>query len=87
MLDFVSQVNFDTSDETRASKLPTDKTSTTMTTVGVCTTQRVNPLLATMLNNSIDVSVCITEDNKRHSDKQNRHFKKGHVKRSHMVHP
>ena len=57
LLDFGSQASFITSDTARALMLPTKKTSTTLTTLGAGTTQRVNQLLATKLNDSFDVNL------------------------------
>ena len=59
MLDSRSQIRFITSDKARALMLPIKETSTTLTPLVADTTQRVNQLLATKLNDSIDVSLFI----------------------------
>ena len=59
MLDSGSHASFITSDKTRALMLPTKKTSNTMTPLGAGTTQRVNQLLATKLNDSFNVNLFI----------------------------
>ena len=59
MLDSGSQASFITSDKARALMLSMKKTSTTLTPLGAGTTQRVNQLLATKLNDSIDVNMFI----------------------------
>ena len=56
-LDSGFQAIFNTSDSPRALLLPTKKSSTTLTPLGAGTTQRVNQLLATKNNNSIDVNI------------------------------
>ena len=54
LLDSGSQASFIISDKARTLMLPIKKASTTLTPLGSGTTQRVNQLLATKLNDSID---------------------------------
>ena len=56
-LDSVLQDSFITCDKARALMLHTKKISTTRTPFGAGSTQRVNQLLATKLNDSIDVNM------------------------------
>ena len=59
LLESGSQASFITSDKARTLMLPTKKTSTTLTPLGASTTRRVNQLLATKINGSIDVIMFI----------------------------
>ena len=88
MLDSGSQASLITSDKARALMLPTKKTSTTLTPLGAGTTQRVNQLLVTNLNDSIDVKLCILPKITNHNPSHNtdiQHMR--HIRNLNMVDP